>query len=170
MKKFKAVLNVFSWILSFFMLFMVAAAVVLVLLGYKFFSVSTGSMEPTYPVGTLVVVQPTDFDALGEDDVITFKSGGAVITHRIISIDPEERLIYTKGDNNNVEDSAPVPYDNVIGKVVYGISRLGYLVLFAKTKRGMIVCTGIIVIIFLTHVIVNDFSEDEGDDDDSETD
>lgn len=169
MKKFKSLLNVVLWILSFFMFLTVIAFAALTLKGYKFYSVQTGSMEPTYPVGSLVIVQPVDFDDLHDGDVITFKSGGAVITHRITLIESENRSIHTKGDNNNVEDSAPVQYENVVGRVVYGVSRLGYLVLFAKTKLGIIVYTSIIVLIFLARLVADCFEEDDGEDEEGET-
>lgn len=163
MQKFKTVLNILSWILSFFIFFFAVTIVVLLLTGYKIFSVSTGSMEPTYPVGSIVIVKPADFDTLDIDDVITFKSGGAVITHRIVRIENENQLISTKGDNNSVEDYAPIPYENVIGRVVYGVKWLGYPVLFGKTKLGIIVYTNIIIFIFLARVITS-YSEDDNED------
>lgn len=164
MKKLKRVLNIASRILSFFMFLLAAVLAAMLLMGYKFFSVSTGSMEPAYPVGTLVIVQPVAFDELSGGDVITFKSGGAVVTHRVTAIETDDRLIHTKGDNNNTEDFAPVPYENVIGRVVYGVARVGCIVLFAKTRRGIIVCSGIIAVIFFSQVIAGSLEKDENDD------
>ena len=57
--------------------------------GYSVMSVLTGSMEPNYNVGDIVIVKKTNTDELKEKDVITFYSKeadmeGQIVTHRII--------------------------------------------------------------------------------------
>ena len=103
--------------------------------GYSLFRVMTGSMEPTIPTNSLIVVQRTDTQQLAEGDIITFYSRdpslmGEPNTHRIIRFeqDGEKRLIYTKGDANNIDDRYPVHEEDVIGKVVYSSLKLGNFV------------------------------------------
>ena len=154
MKKFKAVLNIASWILSFFMLFTVIAVAAATLFGYRFFCVSTGSMEPAYPVGALVVVKPQPCEVLAEGDVITFRTGGAVVTHRVISADYEKMLFETKGDNNNAADLAPVAYGNIIGRVEYSLRGVGFPVLWAQTKLGKILIVDAVIVLISIRIIM----------------
>ena len=44
----------------------------------------------------------------------------------------------TKGDNNNVEDTALINYDNIVGKVILKVPRLGYVQVFLATQGGWI--------------------------------
>lgn len=85
--------------------------------GYTYFQVKTGSMGNVIDVGDIVIVKlGNDYK---EDDIITYKSGGEFITHRLIDI-KEDKLI-TKGDVNNVVDD-PIVKKQVIGKVSMIIS------------------------------------------------
>lgn len=160
MKKFKKVLNIFSWILSFFMLFTVIAAVALTFFGYRFLCVSTGSMEPEYPVGSVVLVVPTQAQTLSKGDVITFRSGEWFVTHRVVSVDRENHTIKTKGDNNNVEDFSPVEYSSVVGRVKFRIKYIGYAALFFATLYGKIAFGGVIVFFIIIRVIINHYSDE----------
>lgn len=86
------------------------------ILGYKPYNVLTGSMEPTYPVGSLIYVKEVAADTLKTGDVITIIGGGAPITHRIVEIDSEQQLVYTKGDANQNVDGAS-SFGQIKGKV-----------------------------------------------------
>ncbi len=94
--------------------------------GYSFMRTLTGSMEPTIPVHSLVVVQQTDPSDLAVGDIITFKSTnqaleGSLNTHRITQIDDAngQLAFHTKGDANTVEDTELVASGNVVGRVVF---------------------------------------------------
>ena len=51
------------------------------LFGWKLYSIQTGSMEPSYPVGMMIFVEPVGFDQLESGDVVTFvKSDNTVVT------------------------------------------------------------------------------------------
>jgi len=114
------------------------ALLVLQLLGHQPMAVLSGSMEPVYHVGDLVFIDtniPPEDMAVG--DVVAFRiSEETVVTHRIVAID--NSLGFTvKGDNNNVEDGAPVPYDIVIGRAwKEHIPGFGTLMMELGTTRG----------------------------------
>lgn len=100
--------------------------------GYALLRVMTGSMEPTIPTDSLLVVKEVPVNSLKVGDVISFYSKdpalwGMVNTHRIIEIGREEGgyLFCTKGDANNVEDHYPTPEDMVLGKVIFSSLFLG---------------------------------------------
>lgn len=107
------------------------------------YTVLTGSMRPSYPPGTLVVVKPVDADEIEVGDVITFqrKSGeSAVVTHRVtavaVGLDGKARFT-TQGDDNQTPDKEPVEPVQVRGRLWYSIPFLGYVnaVLTGKQRQ-----------------------------------
>lgn len=95
-------------------------------LGYSVFRVLSGSMEPTIPVDSLVVVKRVEAEKIKEDDVISFYSqdpslGGFVNTHRVFSVENSQGNLSftTKGDANHGPDRYGVASKDLIGKVVY---------------------------------------------------
>ncbi|MEG1677372.1 MAG: signal peptidase I [Clostridia bacterium] len=96
------------------------------LFGYRIFHVETGSMIPTLPIGTLLLVkQPADPDLLTEGEIITYQHEDSVITHRIVEAVYEDGGVHyrTKGDNpvNGVDPWVVLPQD-VLGVLVYHFS------------------------------------------------
>lgn len=102
--------------------------------GYTLFRITTGSMEPTYPVDTLILVKKTDPSRIQTGDVISFYSSdpaldGAVNTHRVTGVwtDGTHWSYKTKGDANNVEDAYGTSETALIGKVTGSSLLLGKL-------------------------------------------
>ncbi|MEF9916519.1 MAG: signal peptidase I [Lachnospiraceae bacterium] len=122
------------------------------LLGYTPMAVLSGSMEPTYHVGSLIYVNKTSPGKVQVGDPITFYvSKDIVVTHRVTSVDREEQSFHTKGDANNTEDGGMVTYDRLIGKPAFSIPLLGYLAVYTGTRTGIIILmTLIVVVIILT--------------------
>lgn len=92
--------------------FCVALALALVaprLLGYTPFAVLSGSMEPAYPVGSLIYVQPVEASSLRVGDAVTFVANdqGTVATHRVIDVDGDSALLRTQGDANVAPTETP---------------------------------------------------------------
>lgn len=115
---------------------------------FNAYVVLTGSMLPEIQVKDVVVTKKIDAKDLKEGDVITFASAdsrflGTIITHRIIKKNPpsgtEGYTFQTQGDNNNVADSALVPENNIYGKVILKIPKLGYLQEFLASDGGWII-------------------------------
>ena len=102
--------------------------------GYTLFRITTGSMEPTYPVDTLILVKKTDPSRIQTGDVISFYSSdpaldGAVNTHRVTGVqtDGTHWSYKTKGDANNIEDAYSTSETALIGKVTGSSLFLGKL-------------------------------------------
>lgn len=114
-------------------------------LGWKPFIVLSGSMETEIYSGDIAVVKEVDINEINKNDIIAFKDGNVVITHRVIDIIEENGTIKykTKGDNNNVEDNGYVLAEQVEGKYQFKVRRLGNFAMFAQTPIGMIVCLSI---------------------------
>lgn len=88
--------------------------------GVSIVRVVTGSMEPSIHSGDYIILRKTDPLTLAEGDIICFYSAdreiyGRLNTHRIVRI-LEDGSFVTKGDSNNIEDSAPVTVDRIVGK------------------------------------------------------
>lgn len=104
------------------------------ILGYNYKTVLTGSMEPAIPVGSIVITKEQSSYEI--EDIISFQEEGAIITHRIITIDRERYI--TKGDANNVADTEEVQQKQILGKVILTIPLLGYLVMWLMSPFGII--------------------------------
>jgi signal peptidase len=111
-------------------------------------------MSPQIGVGAVVLTKPINPDNLKEGDIITFRGQSAdlmMTTHRILKININENGIdfTTKGDANNVKDPNTVKPERVVGKVYGKIEYLGYLLVFAQSKKGlltMVFIPGILII------------------------
>lgn len=121
-----------SWLVLLVMLAVLAVMVIVPrVTGSQAYTVLTGSMEPSYPPGTLIVVKPTPAEDLEVGDVITFQpvSGDpAVVTHRIDGIyfnGAGQRQIFTRGDANDVADSWALVPEQIRGKLLYSVPQLG---------------------------------------------
>nr|WP_275982282.1 signal peptidase I [Ohessyouella blattaphilus] len=99
--------------------------------GYQFREVLSTSMESVYPRGSLLIIKQVPINDLVVGDDITFgRDSLNIITHRIVEIEENyegsgKRAFITKGTENKNADTGVVLADNVIGKVVKGIPRLG---------------------------------------------
>ena len=116
----------------------------------SFYLVQSGSMEPAINTGDLVVVksQPTYQDR----EVITFYDADhRVVTHRIMKTEEVSgsQVFTTKGDANEAPDTDAVTQDQVLGKVVMVLPKMGFVVSFAKTRYGallLIIVPAVIII------------------------
>lgn len=132
----KIIANVILVILIFLLL----GKYVPVLFGYHVYAIESGSMEPEYQIGSMIIVEECEFIDVEVNDVITFKQSGSHLTktHRVIAIDNHLAQFTTKGDNNQEEDARKVSEKALVGKVVYSIGILGYVYLFIDTIPGML--------------------------------
>lgn len=111
--------------------------------GYQMYIVLGGSMNPTFDVGSLAIIDEVPTDQIKVEDVITFKnfSGEGITTHRVVNIENSGTnfSFITRGDANDVNDVNPVSAENVIGKVVFTIPYLGRFFNFAQSRSGLLV-------------------------------
>ena len=123
-----------SWVLVALVTALVLAAVVVPrVAGATPYTVLTGSMTPTYPPGTLVVVRPVAVGDIAVGDVVTYQlhSGeSTVVTHRVVGIGwtgAGDKVLTTQGDANDVPDVDPVRPVQVRGEVWYSLPWVGRL-------------------------------------------
>ncbi len=95
--------------------------------GYKIFRVITGSMEPEYEVGEVVIskeIDPKDIE-VGDDIVYLGKTGeyaGKIIMHNVVGIDTNQdgRLTFhAKGLQSNSVEDPQISEEQIYGVVKY---------------------------------------------------
>lgn len=118
--------------------------------GYKSYIVKTNSMEPTINVDDVLITKKVRKEEIKIGDIITFIKKGEVITHRITNID-ESGEYTTKGDNNNIEDSLAINYEDIEGKYVLTIPYLGKIAKILDNKIVFLIITlTVLIFIFIT--------------------
>lgn len=110
--------------------------------------VQSGSMDPDYPAGSVIYVKQAEAAELAEGMVVTFylPDEETMITHRIVRVDADREEIYTKGDANELEDSAATPFSRIVGTPVFCIPCLGYLAGYLASGAGKV---GIVLLVVL---------------------
>jgi len=102
--------------------------------------VESGSMKPTLNIGDIIIAKGVNPKELKVGDIIIFqlRNSNVLIVHRIVNIinKGDSVIIYTKGDNNPVQDPWFVTGDEVKGLVIFRIPFLGYIsLIFQKTPQ-----------------------------------
>ena len=135
---------------------------------FNAYVVLSGSMLPEIAIKDIVVTKKVPAEELEVGDIITFISpdtryGGISITHRILDKSYDESLgsytYRTKGDNNNVADTALVPNTNILGKVILKVPKLGYIQDLLSSKGGLIIIVLIPCLVILSYDIMKIFKK-----------
>lgn len=113
---------------------------------YQIKIVLSGSMEPAIKTGSIVVVKPAKVYEIG--DTVTFGEDTrekVPTTHRIVEmhvVSGESRYI-TRGDANGGNDGKEITEDEIIGKVLFSIPYLGFILDIARKPIGFAFLIGI---------------------------
>ena len=170
----KTVKRIWDWFTTVLVAVVVILALLLVgarLIGLQVFTVLSGSMEPTYHVGSLIYVKDVDPFELESGDVITFMlNEDTVATHRIVEVVSDENdstvvRFKTKGDANAAEDGSLVHYINVIGSPVFTIPQLGYVANYIQNPPGTYIAISagaiLLLLVFLPDLFGSDDEKDQ---------
>ena len=147
----------------------IAIVMVIMLLGVRIFGITpytvlSGSMEPTYHVGSVIYVKDAEAEELKVGDPITFDLKGVTVTHRIIEKADDEQGVrfYTQGDANNVRDGGFVTPEEVIGIPVFHIPYMGFIFDFVQHPPGIFIVLGFVgALVVLSFLQTNDENEHE---------
>lgn len=122
-----------TWVLGVVLL---CLALVFCLANFRCLIVLSGSMSPAIPAGSVVVIdERADYEELHVGDIIAYRlSNGQSVTHRIAGR-KDEGLI-TKGDANEYKDTFQVTEEQVQGKVLFTVPKLGYALDGIKSKAA----------------------------------
>lgn len=117
---------------------------------YKFeaFVITTSSMENTLSKDDAIIIEKCKEEDLHKNDIITYKINDNIVTHRIIDItDDKVKQYVTKGDNNNIPDNEHITYENIEGKMIFKIPKLGKIL--GIIKNGIIIILAIIIFLIM---------------------
>lgn len=142
-------------------------------LGYDTYVVLSGSMEPQYPVGGMIFVKPAEPKNIAPGDVISFSTVTGevgVATHRVVSVDEDACVFYTKGDANDAADPDPVPFERLIGRAEsVCVPLVGYISLFVRSKEGILAVCGFLIAVVLLFFLPEILKKDDKKGQETET-
>lgn len=120
--------------------------------GIKTFCIISKSMEPEIQINDIVIIKEVEESQINKGDIITFTENRETITHRVINIENREgKLFYTtQGDANNSKDFTEITFENIEGKYIGKIPRLGKIVVVLKDKYVL----GISLIVLMSIYVV----------------
>lgn len=132
-----------------------AALLVTGVLPYRIFVVHTGSMTPTIPSRSAVVVRE---GAYRVGQVISFESPNGIVTHRLIAR-TSQGLLTTKGDANRTADPGSTAPSQVIGGVIFAPPMVGYWLVYLKNPAGAASLLLTVVCVWLIFSIMGDLAK-----------
>ena len=172
-QSFKIISNIISWVLLI-LLVIIAGFLVYYFLSTNacknredycepkitLYTIISPSMTPTIKVYDVVVnIDPKSEVEINVGDIITFHStsklySSRIVTHRVIEKRVNENGITefkTQGDNNLSPDDTYVPYENVVGKVIFKIPQLGRIQFLLTSTGGwlfLIIIPALLLILY----------------------
>ncbi|HTK03463.1 MAG TPA: signal peptidase I [Alphaproteobacteria bacterium] len=144
-------------------------------LGFTFYSVVSGSMEPTIPTGSMIYSGSFKLDDLKKGDIITFsltdKDGrSSIVTHRIDDVRKADIITFssdkkmqkttkvsfvTKGDANGSTDLEEILPNQILGKYQWKIPKLGYVAMFAQTQTGFVLLVVLPALVLIVWEVIS---------------
>jgi signal peptidase I len=108
--------------------------------GWQLQAVQSASMEPTYPVGSLLVIEPIDASKVRPGMALVFEdptTPGRLVVHRVVGPAPGGQVAFlTQGDANASRDPVPVPARMVRGQVKWQVTELGHVLTWLQWPRS----------------------------------
>lgn len=154
--------NWISRIIFLILLILVLLLFVPNFVGFKTFSVISGSMEPDIPVGSLVYTKSVEFEDIEIGDVISYKlSEDTMVTHRVNSINAENNTLITKGDANDDVDGSEVQKSQIVGKVIFTVPYLGYMAIYSRTPLAIVAVCIIVAVLITVNMLPGILKEKE---------
>ena len=107
-------------------------------LGFKSMVVISGSMSPTYNVGDVVITSDVAIGDLAVGEVVKYRRRGIDIVHRVVGVDRVngQVILTTKGDANNATDSPGPNQQEIQGRVVAVVPKIGWLTIWLGQPLG----------------------------------
>lgn len=147
--------------------------------GFRIFNILTGSMEPEYKVGDILVTKEIEPKEIKVGDDITYlgKEGdfaGKIVTHRVKVVIPGENGEYrfiTQGLTNSIADPE-ITSSQIQGKVIYKTVILSFISKLVNNLYSMyfviVVPMAIIIFVNVRRIYLDIVNKDEEDDDENE--
>jgi signal peptidase len=120
--------------------------------------------------GDMIVVRRAEKADIEVGDVITFRVGGHLVTHRVVEVRDGGNQFITRGDANRADDQRPddlnpnrrspaLRYDDVVGVVLFTVPYVGNLVRVLTQPSVWIFVPIVFVAIIISLEIIKSFSK-----------
>ena len=141
---------------------------------FSAYTIVSPSMVPSINVLDVVVtMRVNNPEDLKKGDIITFNStdyrySGVLVTHRIVDIEKTssgEYLFTTKGDNNNTPDSSRISFNEIYGRVLFRIPKIGYIQYYLSSILGwvaIIIAPAVMIIGYDIYKLIKTLKSDNG--------
>jgi len=169
-EKLKRIFRIIKGIINTFIVLVVMSFVLIVclqrfsnnkisFLNYRIFTVVTGSMEPKYKIGDVLIAKEKAPSEIKIGDAISYVATRGeiknnVVTHEVVNITKDEDgkyLFHSKGLVNLVEDPV-VHEEQLYGVVVHKAQLLSFVRKIISTDIGML----LFIIIPILYIIVSE--------------
>lgn len=132
--------------------------------------VLSGSMTPALRTGDVSVVRSIAPLDARPGDIVTFRdpdNGERLITHRVraMHVQGDAVVFRTRGDANNVSEHWRVPASGEIGRLIYRIPKLGWVLAYARTKGLFVLMLGGALALLLVLELTSIWRTEDGDGD-----
>ena len=132
--------------------------------------VLSGSMEPALRTGDVSVVRSIAPLDARPGDIVTFRdpdNADRLITHRVraMRVQGDAVVFHTRGDANNVSEHWRVPATGEIGRLMYRIPKLGWVLSYARSKGLFMLLLGGALALLLVLELSAIWRPEEGDGD-----
>ena len=132
---------------------------------FSAYVIASPSMVPTIKVNDAVIIKRVTDDNLEVGDIITFANedlnvNGYTITHRIVGkeiTNSGDYVYYTKGDNNVSEDKGIVKKEDIYGKVILKIPKIGFIQKFLSKPKGFLISILVPVVLVILYELIRIF-------------
>ena len=132
--------------------------------------VLSGSMEPALGTGDVSVVRTIGPLEARPGDIVTFRDpddADRLITHRVRAMHAQGGVVVfrTRGDANSASERWQVSSREEIGRVAYRIPKLGWVLMYARSKGLFVLMLGGALALLLVLELTAIWRTDEGDGD-----
>lgn len=135
-------LTLAGWVTAGFAATLLLAIVGSLLLGERPVVVLSGSMEPSFSAGDVLIERGIEPRELQIGQIVTFDEPETerTITHRVRSIEAQGQklVVTTKGDADNGVQRWAIDRDGELGRPAWRIPMVGHLAMLAKTPLGLL--------------------------------
>ena len=133
--------------------------------GYELFSIRSGSMEPSLPIGSLAIVDSGGQVGVGEPVAFRLPSG-VVVTHRVVELVETDTgsFLRTQGDANEDPDPSLVPVGAVVGTVEFSLPLLGFLLAMLGMPIGLVAILSVAATLITAIWLLEEFEQVDADD------
>ena len=167
----KKVFSYIGYVTAGILTLAIIAHFALYLFGYRALVVVSGSMEPDIKIGSVIYIKTYEQDEIYEHvkvgDYITFVNNeGHNVTHAVIYINPSNDEIQTQGIREGAAVDDKISSTDFVGKFVFTISYLGFIVKVIGSPAFIIAFISVIVVGYLITAIIKEIKKGKIEKDD----